>query len=112
MEPVDFILGVVLMFPIAVAVDPSLTARPSLPAIGAVVGLGVISTAAAALLFFVLVRTAGATFVVSANYLTPLMALSLGVLLLGERPGLDALVAFALICGGIWIANRRPGGSA
>jgi len=106
------LIGTVLMFPIAVAADPGLNARPDLSAIGAMIGLGVISTAAASLLFLTLVRRAGATFVVSANYLTPLMALSLGVLLLGERPDLNALVAFALICGGIWLANRPAGGAA
>jgi len=104
------LLGVVIMFPFAVAADPGLTMQPDLPAIVSVIGLGVISTAAAAMLFLVLVRSAGATFVVSANYLTPVMALSLGVLLLGERPSLNALAAFALICAGIWLANRPADG--
>jgi drug/metabolite transporter (DMT)-like permease len=100
------VIGTAIMFPFAVASTPVLDIQPGLPEIAAIVGLGVISTAAATLLFFTLVREVGATFVVSANYLTPLVALTAGVLLLGERPEADALIAFALICGGIWLANR------
>ena len=101
------LIGTVVMFPFAMAADPGLSHGPDLAAILAVLGLGLITTAAAALLFFTLVREAGAVFVVSANYLTPLVALALGALLLGERPEPEALIAFALICAGIWLANRR-----
>ena len=101
------LIGAVVMFPVALVADPGLGLAPDLPAVFAVLGLGLITTAAAGLLFFDLVRRVGATFVVSANYLTPLVALVLGVLLLGERPEPEVLVAFALICAGIWLANRR-----
>lgn len=101
------VIGTVMLFPFAVGADPDLVVQPSLLAIGAIVGLGVISTAAAMLVYFTLVREVSATFVVTANYLTPLVALSGGVLLLGERPGMNALVAFVLICIGIWLANRK-----
>lgn len=102
------LIGTAIMFPLALATDRGLTGGPDLPAIFAIVGLGLITTAGAALLFFALVRDVGATFVVSANYLTPAVALGLGVTFLGEQPDPAALAAFGLICAGIWLANR-PG---
>lgn len=101
------LIGTVTMFPVALVVDPGLQHGPDAQAMLAVAGLGLITTAAGALIFFTLVREAGATFVVSANYLVPLVALALGILLLGERPEPDALIAFALICAGIWLAHRK-----
>lgn len=100
------LIGTIAMFPVALAVDPGMQYGPDLPAILAVVGLGLITTAAAALLFFELVREAGATFVVSANYLVPVVAVALGVLLLDEEPDPLALAAFVLISAGIWLAHR------
>jgi len=108
------LIGTAIMFPFAIASEPVFSVQPGWAAIAGLVGLGVVSTAAATLLFFTLVREVGATFVVSANYLTPLVALTAGMALLGERPGVNAFIAFALICGGIWLANRtgRPAGPA
>jgi drug/metabolite transporter (DMT)-like permease len=99
-------LGALIMFPFAAASDPGLSTRPDTLAMIGIVGVGLISTGLATLLFFTLVRSAGATFVVAANYLTPVVALSLGVLVLGEEPTWNALAAFALICTGIWVAHR------
>lgn len=101
------LIGTIAMFPLALAVDPGLQHGPDLPAMLAVAALGLITTAAGALIFFTLVRDTGATFVVSANYLVPLVALVLGILLLNEEPDPAALAAFALICTGIWLAHRN-----
>ncbi len=100
------LIATVILLPFAIAVDPDLSLSPSWLAIGAVFFLGAIGTGAATLLFFILVQQCGANFVISANYLLPLVAMVLGVTFLAEQPRPEALVAMALICGGIWLSNR------
>jgi drug/metabolite transporter (DMT)-like permease len=98
--------GAVILFPFAVASDAGLSTQPGWAATASIVGLGVISTAGASVLFFTIVRRVGATFVTSANYLTPPVAVLLGAAVLGERPDINTFIAFALICTGIWLAYR------
>ena len=100
------LIATVMLLPFAVAVDPDLSLSPGWQAFVAVFYLGAIGTGAATLLFFILVQQRGANFVISANYLLPLVAMVLGVTFLAEQPRPEALAAMALICGGIWLSNR------
>ena len=100
------LIATVMLLPVAIAVDPDLSLSPGWQAIGAVFFLGAIGTGAATLLFFILVQQRGANFVISANYLLPLVAMVLGVAFLAEQPRPEAFGAMALICGGIWLSNR------
>lgn len=100
------LLATAMLLPFAIAADPSLSLRPGWLAIGAVFALGSIGTGVATLLFYILVQERGANFVISANYLLPLIAMVLGVTLLAEQPRPESLLAMALICGGIWLSNR------
>ncbi|MDA1098870.1 MAG: EamA family transporter [Proteobacteria bacterium] len=102
------LLATVVLLPFAFAVDPGLSLRPGWLAVGAVFMLGAVCTGGATLLFFILVQERGANFVMSANYLLPLVALILGVAFLGEQPRPEALLSMALISGGIWLSNRPP----
>ena len=101
-------LAAVVLFPVAVGSDGVALAPPGLAAIGAMLWLGAVSTALAMLVFFILVARAGATFVSLANYLVPLLALSLGGVLLGEEPTWNMLAALALILGGVFLTGGRP----
>lgn len=76
----------------------------------AVLLLGMFSTAAAAVVYFRLVRRAGPSFVSQLNYLIPLWAVAIGMLFLGERPSMDYLYALLLILGGIFVSHLRPAG--
>jgi len=71
-----------------------------------VVLLGVVSTAAATVVYFKLVALAGPTFLSLINYLIPLWAVVLGIAFLGERPDWNAIFALILILGGIAISQR------
>lgn len=71
----------------------------------AVLLLGVFSTAAAAIIYFQLVKRAGPTFVSQLNYLIPLWAVGCGILFLGERPEARHLQALALILVGILVTH-------
>ena len=101
------VAGTVLIFPVAVATG-STAAAPSMSSLAATAWLGLVGTAAMLLLYFAIVRSAGATFVALANFLAPPMALLLGVLFLAETPSLQSLAALVLILAGVFVAGGRP----
>ncbi|CAB1080451.1 Permease of the drug/metabolite transporter (DMT) superfamily [Olavius algarvensis Delta 1 endosymbiont] len=72
------------MFPLALAMDAPWSIIPSPEAAAAVLGIAIISTAAAYLLYFRILAAAGATNVLSVTFLIPISALLLGVGVLGE----------------------------
>jgi len=76
--------------------------------LGAVVVLGVFSTALAAILYFRLIGRAGPAFVSQLNYLIPLWAVLLGALMFGERPATTDYLAMVIILGGIALSQRLP----
>jgi len=69
---------------------------------------GAVSTAFSTLLFFILVREAGASFFAIAQYLSPIWATLLGVCVGRETLEPSAIVALVLILCGVAIAQRRP----
>lgn len=73
----------------------------------AVAWLGLVSTAAATLVYFRLIAHAGPTFLSLINYLIPLVAVAAGVLFLGEHPRWSALVALAIILVGLALGEGR-----
>ena len=80
----------------------------SAPVIGAVLFLGVLSTAVSLIVYFRLIQTAGPSFTSQLNYLIPLWAVGIGVLFLGEQPKLAQLAALGLILAGILLSRREP----
>jgi drug/metabolite transporter (DMT)-like permease len=70
--------------------------------------LGVVHTGLATLIMFAIVARAGASFFAMINFLIPVIGYLLGVLLLEETPEPRALLALALILGGIALARPRP----
>ncbi len=87
---------------------------PSLPpaVLGALLLLGVLSTALAMIVYFRLIQSAGPPFVSQLNYLIPLWAVANGVLFFGETPTLAQLCGLGLILGGILVARRERVASA
>ena len=82
---------------------------PSVRSLLAVLWLGLIPTAAATILYFRVVSSAGPTFLSLVNYAVPLLAVLTGALFYAERPGLRTLLALALILSGIAL-TQLPGG--
>jgi drug/metabolite transporter (DMT)-like permease len=76
-------------------------------AAGSTVVLGVVCTAIAFLLFFALIREAGATRATVITYLNPVVALLLGVMLLNEPLTPGMLAGFALVLLGSYLATSR-----
>jgi drug/metabolite transporter (DMT)-like permease len=81
---------------------------PSLQVLGALAGLGVICTAAAFLVFFRLIAEVGPARATVITYVNPAVAVTLGVLVLGEHLTAAIGVSFVLILGGSVLATR-PG---
>ena len=96
-------LCAVVYAPAGIALLPP--AMPGLPVIGAVVGLGVICTALAFILFFGLVAEVGPVRATVVTYVNPAVAVLAGVALLGESFTVWTAAGLALILGGSWLAN-------
>lgn len=71
---------------------------PSYPALGAVLGLAVLSTAMAYILFFRIMARAGSNNVMLVTLLIPVTSIALGILILGENLAANQ-IAGALIIG-------------
>ena len=69
--------------------------------------LGILPTGVAALLYFTIINTAGATFLSNINYLIPVVAFFLGALLLGEDILWQNILALLLIISGIFISRFK-----
>jgi drug/metabolite transporter (DMT)-like permease len=103
-------LATVVLTPVA-ALDPP-TAVPSADALVALVVLGLLCTAAAFVVFSVLISEVGPGRAVVITYVNPVIAVALGVTVLGERPGAGAVAGLLLILAGSWLSTdgRVPPG--
>ena len=83
--------------------------EPGGVSIASIIWLGVGPTAVATICYFALISSAGPTFMSLVNYLSPAVAVFLGVTLLGEQPGVNAYAGLALILGGIAVSQLVSG---
>lgn len=77
-----------------------------MPAVLALLTLGVVSTGLAPVLYFRLIRLAGPTYLSLISYLIPAWAVLVGVMFLGETLRYEALAAMMLILGGVAVSQR------
>lgn len=104
-----------MLVPVALLADhPWLLPPPSLTTWGAIVGLALLSSALAYVIFFRILAAAGATNIALVTFLIPVSAILLGSLVLGERLeprhfGGMALIAAGLACIDGRIAARLVG---
>jgi drug/metabolite transporter (DMT)-like permease len=97
----------VLVLPLALVWERPWTVQPSLVVWGAMLGLALLSTALASLLFFRLLAVAGVTNVMLVNFLVPVSALLLGTLALGEQLDVTVFAGMALIFIGLLTMDGR-----
>jgi drug/metabolite transporter (DMT)-like permease len=99
--------AVVLVAIFAVVVDGGVT-LPSVPeATFSVVWLGAVGTGFAYIVFFRLLTGWGPTRASLVAYLLPVVAVILGVVVLGEAVDALFLAGAALIVAGVWVVNRK-----
>ena len=84
-----------LLLPLAVATLPA--ELPSEAVALSVLGLALLCTAAAYLLYFYLIRSVGPTKTLTVTFLIPVFGLLFGVLLLGEPVGIGTLIGLGVI---------------
>ncbi|HET8754843.1 MAG TPA: DMT family transporter [Solirubrobacteraceae bacterium] len=97
----------------AVAVAPPAEVPPG-EALVALAVLGLFCTAAAFVFYGALVAEAGPGRALVITYIAPVVALALGIAVLGEEPGAGAVVGLLLILAGSWLSTdgRLPPGLA
>ncbi|HTD91263.1 MAG TPA: DMT family transporter, partial [Burkholderiales bacterium] len=103
------LIASVIALPIALLADQPWRIHASATSLWAILWLGVGPTAIATVVYFKLIATAGPTFMSLVNYMSPAVAVLLGVALLGETPGVHAYIALALILLGIAVSQWRRG---
>ena len=107
----SLLVAAVILAPFAALDTPS--RAPTVGAWAAVATLGVLCTAVAFVVYTFLIREAGTSRATVITYINPLVAVVLGVTLLGERPGPSALAGLLLILAGSWLSTGgrlpRPG---
>jgi drug/metabolite transporter (DMT)-like permease len=103
-------IAAVALTPAALIAPPAQV--PSLDAVAALIALGVLCTAAAFVLFGSLIIQVGPSRASVITYVAPVVAVALGVMLLGERPGFGAIAGLLLIIAGSWLSTdgRLPPG--
>ncbi len=97
----------VMMAPLAILSGSLEASVLSIQAIGAVIGIAVISTAMAYLLYFRILASAGATNVLLVTFLIPVSALLLGIGLLGEVIQVLEYVGMGCIFLGLIVIDGR-----
>jgi drug/metabolite transporter (DMT)-like permease len=107
--PVAVALGAaaLALTPAALIAPPD--GAPPLEALGSIAVLGVVCTAFGLVVFFRLIAEAGPSRASVITYVNPLVAVALGVIVLGERPGPASFVGLVLILAGSWLATRGGG---
>lgn len=96
-------LATVVLTPLAILTAPSAT--PSGDALVSVAVLGLFCTALAFVVFSALIREAGPSRALVITYVNPVVAVALGVAVLGERPGPGAVAGLLLILAGSWLST-------
>ena len=98
-----------LVLPLALLVDrPWTLAPPGASVWGALIGLALLSTALAYVIYFRILAVAGATNLLLVTFLIPVSALVLGIGILGERLAPGHLAGMALIALGLAAIDGRP----
>ena len=103
--PVTAAMGIasIILLPFGIGDFPAET--PSTDALVAVVVLGLVCSALAFLLFFRLIAEVGPGRATVITYINPVVALALGVAVLGESVTAGAIAGLLLILAGSWLAT-------
>lgn len=100
-------IAAAISLPIALVVDRPWQLAPSASSVYAVIWIGIGPTAIATLVYLELIGSAGPTFMSMVNYCVPVVALFLGVALMGETPNANAYTGLVLILTGIALSRLR-----
>jgi drug/metabolite transporter (DMT)-like permease len=97
----SLIAGAVVLIPLSLVVDRPWTLAPSSSSLLALLGLAVLSTALAFVIYFRLIQTLGSVGTTAQAYLRVPIGVAFGVLLLGERLTATAWIGLACVVIGV-----------
>lgn len=101
------VCSAVIMVPVALIFENPLAATPDMATWGSMLGISLLSTCVAYLIYFHILAKAGATNLLLVTFLVPVSALFLGILILGESLSGHAMAGMALIFTGlVWVDGR------
>jgi drug/metabolite transporter (DMT)-like permease len=101
-------VSTVLLLPLTLFIDqPWTLSMPSLAVSAAVLGVALVSTAFAFLLYFRILATAGANNLMLVNFLVPVSAIMLGVSILNESLKTEHLIGMVLIFIGLALRDGK-----
>ena len=99
-------LAAIMSLPMLIMVDWQTLHLSPAPVLS-VIGLGIGPSALASILYMVIVQRAGATFLALTGYLVPVLSAIIGFIIFREVQSWNALIAFALILSGVWLAQSQ-----
>lgn len=97
----------VLMLPLVLYIDGVPRFELSIDVWGALLGIAVLSTALAYLMYFEILRRAGSANLMLVTLLIPPVAVALGAGFLGEQLGTEAFIGFVIIGLGLVVTDGR-----
>jgi len=100
------LVGGIALAPLAI-VDGMHAEMPSMVAMVSIIVLGLGATGFGSILYMQTLRSAGPTFLATANYFVPPIAVFIGVIFLNETPSVLAFIALAIIFLGIVLERRN-----
>lgn len=98
-------MGAVWTLPLSLLVAGLPRAVPSLPALGSWLGLTILGTVIAYVIYFKLIERTNAAFVSTSTYIIPVFGLILGALVLNERVDLTVVASLGLILAGVLLVR-------
>jgi len=99
------VCGAVASWPLLLLVDYS-ALTPSTGAIGGLIGLAIGPTALASIVYMLLIKQTSATFISLTGYTIPVFSAVVGYIAFQEVQSWNAMLAFTLILGGVWMSQR------
>jgi len=97
--------GMLLMLPVSLLLDRPFGLSPSPQAVASWIGLTVLGTVVAYLIYFTLIQRTSATFTTTVTYIVPVNGLVLGTLVLGEPLSAALLGSLVLIMLGVLLVR-------
>jgi drug/metabolite transporter (DMT)-like permease len=101
-----------ILIPASVLLDQPWTLHPSLGSLASLLTLATIGTALAYLMYYWLIEHVGATRTSLVTYISPVIAVFLGVIFLGEVMDWTTFVGLVLIIAGVGLVTRKRAESA
>ena len=99
-------MGALLTLPLSLLVDRPFGISPSLPAVASWLGLSILGTVIAYVIYYTLIDRTSATFVSTVTYIIPIFGLILGALVLNESVTPVALASLGLILLSVLLVRR------